>query len=127
LDLRRAKLQDMNLSNLSANQLRQAAAIKEQIEQLQVELTGILGTTAAAPTVPAAVSQEPKTKGKMSPAAKAMLSAKLKAYWAKRKAVKQPATVVAQPQAKGKMGPAAKALLSAKLKAYWAKRKAAKK
>ena len=109
----------MNLSNLSANQLRQAAAIKGQIEKLQAELTGILGASAPAPTTPDGRSQ----KRTVSAETRAKMAAAQQRRWA----AKQPTTVVAQPHGKGKMGPAAKALLSAKLKAYWAKRKAAKK
>ncbi|HKI67989.1 MAG TPA: hypothetical protein VKA67_00245 [Verrucomicrobiae bacterium] len=74
----------MNISDISSSQLRRAAAIKEQIEKLHKELTSILGTAKPAP-VAAAV---PK-KQKMSPAARAHLSAKMKAYWAKRKAAKK--------------------------------------
>jgi len=112
----------MNLSDLSATQLRQAASIKEQIEKLQKELTSIFGAATPAPTAPAT----PKKK-KMSPAAKAKLSAKLKEIWAKRKAGKQPATVVQKPKAKRKMSAAAKAAISKAAKARWAKFRAAKK
>ena len=38
---------------------------------------------------PVMAVQQPKGKSKMSPAAKALLSAKLKAYWGKRKAAKR--------------------------------------
>ena len=112
----------MNLSELSASKLRQAAALKERIEALQKELNSLLGNAAAAPAAPA----KPKPQG-MSAAAKAKLSAKLKAYWAKKKAVKQAPTVVKVAQPKSKMSAAAKAIMSAKLKAFWAKKKAAKK
>ena len=111
----------MNLSDISATQLRQAASIKEQIEKLQKELMRILGTATPAATAPAA------PKKKMSPAAKAALSAKLKEIWAKRKAGKQPATVVQKPKARRKMSAAAKAAISKAAKARWAKFRAAKK
>ena len=112
----------MNISELSASKLRQAATLKERIEQLQKELNSLLGNASAATTAPA----KPKVPA-MSAAAKAKLSAKLKAYWAKKKAVKQAPTVVKVAQPKSKMSAAAKAILSAKLKAYWAKKKAVKK
>ncbi|MEK7677179.1 MAG: hypothetical protein AAB676_15230 [Verrucomicrobiota bacterium] len=74
----------MNISDLSATQLRRAAAIKEQMEKLHQELTRILGTATPAATVPAAPKRQT-----MSKAAKAKLSAKLKEIWAKRKAAKK--------------------------------------
>ena len=113
----------MNITSLSASQLRHAAAIKEKIETLQKELNQILGAVAAPATVtPGAANRA----GKMSAAAKAKLSAKLKLIWAKRKAAQQAVAPAAKP-APGKMSPAARAKLSAKLKAYWAKRKKAAK
>ena len=113
----------MNLSDLSATQLRQAASIKEQIEKLQKELTNLLG----APTAPPAPIAAPKKlKRTMNAAARKKLSDFHKARWAEIKAAKRPTPVVQKPKAKKKMSPAAKALLSAKLKEVWAKRKAAK-
>jgi len=113
-----AKLLDMNLSNLSANQLRQAATIKDQIEQLQVELTGILGASAPAPTAPDGRSQ----KRTVSAATRAKMAAAQQRRWA----AKQPTRVVAKPQGKGKMSAAAKKKLSEFQKARWAKINAAK-
>jgi len=110
-----------SIASLTAAQLRRAAEIKENIESLTNELNRIFVGSAAAAT---AAPQAARVKGKMSPAAKARISAKLKAIWAKRKAA------AAAPQAsrvRSKMSPAAKARLSAKLKAYWAKKKAAQK
>ncbi|KAB2646452.1 MAG: hypothetical protein DVB33_09680 [Verrucomicrobia bacterium] len=109
----------MNISELSASNLRQAATLKERIEQLQMELNSILGTATIAPVA----NQKPQG---MSPAAKAKLSAKLKEVWAKRKAAKQAATTFEVAQPKSKLSSSAKANLSAKLKEVWAKRKAAK-
>ena len=73
----------MNISDISASQLRRAASIKERIENLHKELSSILGTATPASTASAA----PK-KQTMSKAAKAKLSAKMKEIWAKRKAAK---------------------------------------
>jgi hypothetical protein len=112
----------MNLAELSASKLRQAAALKERIEQLQKELNSILGN---APTAAAAPAQ-PKLQA-MSAGAKAKLSARMKEIWAKRKGAKPAPPAGKRAQPKSKMSPAAKAALSAKLKAYWAKKKAAKK
>lgn len=110
-----------SIASLTAAQLRRAAEIKENIQSLTNELNRIFVGPAGAAT---AAPQAARVKGKLSPAAKAKISAKLKAIWAKRKAA------AAAPKAgpvKGKMSPAAKAHLSAKLKAYWVKRKAAQK
>jgi hypothetical protein len=103
--------------------------------KLQKELDSILGT--ATPTVTAAAA--PK-KQKMSPAAKAKLSAKLKAIWAERKAAKtakvvpapKPASKAAAattpaPKKKWKLSAAGLARIKAANKAYWAAKKAAKK
>ena len=128
----------MNISELSASQLRQAATLKEQIETLQQRLHSILGIITASTT--ATVEPQVKTKGKMSPATKAKLSAKLKAAWAKRKAAKMAkvvpaakpvsktvAATTAAPKKKWKLSAAGLARIKAANKAYWAKKKAAKK
>ncbi len=112
----------MNISDLSANQLRQAAAIKEQIEKLQDELTRILGMVApSAPAVAPATAVAPAVPQKR--AVSAATRAKIAAAQRQRWAVKQPATTAQQPKGKRKMSAATKALLSAKQKAYWAKKK----
>ena len=100
----------MNLLDLTVSQLRRAAAIKEQIEALNNELRTILGgaaksgvapqkkrtTTATGKSniasKPTARSVKPATKAKkkaFSSATRAKLSAKLKAYWAAKKAGKK--------------------------------------
>jgi len=125
----------MNISELSPSQLRQAATLKERMAKLQKELNSILGT--ATPAVTAAAA--PK-KQKMSPAAKAKLSAKLKAVWAERKAAKTAKVVIAPkpasktvpaatpaPKKKWKLSAAGLARIKAANKAYWAAKKSAKK
>lgn len=115
-----------SISNLSVQQLRKAATLKEKIEALEKELNQLLGSAAGAVAGPAL----PKKKFKMSAAAKAKISAAAKARWAKIKGSAPAAKSATKPAAKkgkGKMSPAAKAKLSAKLKAIWAARKAAKK
>lgn len=72
-----------SIINLSAQQLRRAAAIKEQIQSLEKELGGILGSS----TQPVAVAA-PKKRRKMSAAGRARISAAAKARWAKVKARK---------------------------------------
>ena len=71
------------LSSLSVQQLRKAVTLKEKIQSLEKELGQLLGSS----TNPAAHAV-PKKKWKMSAAAKAKLSAKMKMIWARRKAKK---------------------------------------
>ena len=108
----------MNIFELTIGQLKRAAAIKEQVEDLNKELRSIFagpGKSAAAP----------KKKRTMSASAKRNIAAAQRARWAKFKGSTAPATAV---KAKKKtMSPAAKAKLSAKLKAFWAAKKAGKK
>jgi hypothetical protein len=110
-----------SITNLSVQQLRQAAALKEKIQSLEKELGKLLGSTVAVAASPLPV----KKKFKMSAAAKAKISAAAKARWAKVKGTT--VTAPAAKKTKGKMSAATKAKLSAKLKAIWAKRLAAKK
>lgn len=110
-----------SISNLTVQQLRKAAALKEKIQSLEKDLNRLLGSTTA--STPALAPK--KKKFKMSAASRAKISAAAKARWAKVKGAK-PAAKPAK-KAKGKMSAAAKAKLSAKLKAVWAARKAAKK
>jgi hypothetical protein len=98
------------ISNLSAQQLRRAATIKDQIDSLQSELDRLLGSSngKAAPTA----------KRTMSAAARARIGAAQKARWAKvkGKAVKS---------GRRKMSAVARAKIAAAAKARWAKAKAA--
>ena len=78
----------MNLTNLTAKQLRRAAAIKEQIASLEGKLNRILGATAPA-KAPAIPKAPRKKKRKMSAAGRAAIRAAQKARWAKVKAAKK--------------------------------------
>jgi hypothetical protein len=112
----------MNLYDLTVNQLKRAAAIKEQIDRLAKELRVIFGA-------PANSRAAPKKNQTMSASTKKKIAATQKARWAKLRQAKS-ATRSPKPIAKAKtkrMAPAARAKLSAKLKAYWAKKKAGKK
>jgi hypothetical protein len=73
-----------SINNLSAQQLRRAAAIKEQIQSLENELNRIFGSPTKIATAPA-----PKKRRKMSAAARAKISAAAKARWARVKALKK--------------------------------------
>ena len=100
----------MDLIDLTVSQLKRATAIKERIEALNKELRSILGASAnpgAAPkkkramsasgnrgtaAKPAARPGKPAAKPKkkvFSAATRAKLSAKLKAYWAAKRAGKK--------------------------------------
>ena len=112
----------MNLLDLTINQLKRAAAIKEQIADLTKELRAILGASGNS-------GATLKRKRTMSASVKKKIAAAQKARWATLRGAK-PATRSVKPVAKPKkktMGPAARAKLSAKLKAYWAAKKAGKK
>jgi hypothetical protein len=105
----------MNLvTNLSVQQLRQAADLKEKIAALERELSQLLGSTAQT-----AIAKAPKKKFTMSAAAKLR--------WAKVKGVKPAAAPKASPAPKkqGGMSAAGRARISAAAKARWAKAKAA--
>jgi hypothetical protein len=103
----------IQLSSLTATQLRRAADIKEKINALNKEMASILGAPAS--------DKAPK-KRKMSRAGRAKIAAAQKARWAKVKGAKPAAKA---PAKKRKMSAAAKAKISAAAKARWAKAKAA--
>jgi len=101
------------ISNLSAQQLRKAATIKDKIDGLQTELERLLGSSN---------SQAASTgKRTMSASARARIAAAQKARWAKVKGeTEKPAS-----KGKRKMSAAARAKIAAAAKARWAKAKAA--
>lgn len=112
----------MNPLDLTVNQLKRAATLKEQIEALNKELRSILGA-------PANTRVAPKKKRTMSAAMKKQIAAAQKARWANLRRAK-PATQLVKPAAKAKkkvFSSATRAKLSAKLKAYWAAKRAGKK
>src|SRR3990172_5341147 len=111
----------MNLSDLTINQLKRAAAIKERIEALNKELRSILGT-------PAKSGAAPKQKRTMSASVKRKIAAAQKTRWANlRRATPATRSVKPAVKAKKKVSPATKAKLSAKLKAFWSAKKTGKK
>jgi hypothetical protein len=109
---------ESTLSNLSASQLRRAAEIKDKIESLQHELSGIVGESAAAGTA----SKPAGKRRKLSAAAINRIREAQKARWAAHRAAK--ASGKAPKAKKRKMSPAARARLAAIAKARWAKVKA---
>jgi hypothetical protein len=115
----------MNIQSLTATQLRKAADLKEQIENLHKQLTALLGGGSGISASFKSAKPAPKKKRTMSAAARAKISALAKKRWAKVKTAK-PAVKVAKPvkKARKKMSAAAKAKISALMKARWAKAKA---
>jgi hypothetical protein len=141
-----------SITNLSPAQLRQAADLQENIQELQDQLNELLGGGASTPT--AAVTEAPKgpRKHRMSAAGRAAIAAAAKARWAKYNAEKgEPAKKgkrrlsaqglaniragvakrmaaqgkAAQPVPKRTMSPAAKAKMARLMKQRWAKAKKA--
>ena len=115
----------MSLINLTAQQLRKAADLKDKIVALEKQLAEITGTEAAP------VQAKTAKKRKMSAAGRAAVSAAQKARWSKINAAKgkpDVKPVVAKPaKKKFVMSAAAKAKISAAAKARWAKVRAEKK
>lgn len=102
------------MTNLSANQLRRAADIKDELESLETELSRLLGNADG----PAA----PRKRRKMSAAARAKIAAAQRARWAKQNGTKA-SKATAKP--KRKVSAAARKRLAESAKARWAKAKAA--
>ena len=105
----------LSITNLSAQQLRRAANMKDKIQSLENDLQRILGASIKSITAVA-----PKKKRKMSAAGRAKIAAGQKARWAKAKGQK---VEKLQPN-KRKMSAAARAKISAAAKARWVKAKA---
>jgi hypothetical protein len=98
----------MNPLDLTVKQLKRAAAIKDHIEQLNKELSGLLGPPA-------------KKKRLMSAAVKRKIAASQKARWANLRRAKSGAR--SSNSVKKKVSATTRAKLRAKLKAYWAAKK----
>src|SRR5437867_7474956 len=91
-------MQSNLLTTLSVKSLKQAVIIRERLDALQRDLDRITGAQAA-PVMNAAPRRK---KGKMSAAARARISAGMKARWAKRMG-KQRLTKPAAAKAKGRL------------------------
>src|ERR1017187_7343981 len=102
------------MTHLSASQLRSAADIKDKIESLQNELNRLFGSSG--------VAAAPRTRRKMSAAARAKIGAAARARWAKQRGT-TPAKAVAKPRRK--ISAAGRKRLAQLAKARWAKAKAA--
>jgi hypothetical protein len=102
------------MTNLSASQLRHAADLKDKIESLQKELSGLLGSTDGAAA--------PRKRRKMSAAGRAKIAAAARARWAKVKGRKSAAKPIKK--ARRKMSAAARAKIAAAARARWKTAKA---
>src|SRR5208283_965498 len=101
------------IHHLSAQQLRRAATIKEQIQSLENEFQRILGTSIK-PVAAVAL----KKKRKMSAAGRAKIAAAARARWAKVKGRKSAVKPVKK--ARRKMSAAGRAKMAASARARWA-------
>jgi hypothetical protein len=104
---------------ISLDTLKEAISIKEQIARLEGKLNQLLGGKTAA------VSKAPAKKAarKMSAAARAKVSAAVKARWAKIKGASANTVAKAPAKKKGGLTPEGRAKLSAAMKARWAAKK----
>ena len=87
----------MNPLELTAGQLKRAAALKEQIEALNEELAGILGTAAKAAKASAFRAKRKRT---MSAAVRRKIAASQRARWSKLRSADKGAAVKAAAKAK---------------------------
>jgi hypothetical protein len=115
----------INIHSLSVAEMREALAIKEEIEALQSKLDAILGAEAPPVEAPARGPGRPR-KRHMSPAARARIGAAQRARWAKAKRGRKASAGDGAPveKRKRKVSAAARARLSAAAKARWANAKA---
>jgi hypothetical protein len=113
------------LDSLTSAALREAAAIKDQIEQLGARLGEILGGEPESPS-PATKTTSAGRKT-MSPAARTKIAAAQRARWAKTKGTASSFTVAKPetPKKKGGLTPEGRARLAASMKARWAARRKA--
>ena len=109
-----------SLVAVTAVQLRQAIAIKEQIEALETELAAILGGGPSSVTTKSA----PAGKRTMSAAGRARVAAAQRARWARQKGSAPQA--LEAPKHKRKISPEARQRMVAGAKARWAKNQARK-
>ena len=106
----------MNITSLTAQQLRKAADLIEKIGSLEAQLAQFLGGSSASSKA------APRKKSKMSAAGRARIIAAQKARWAKVKAGQKGAKPAKTK--KRKMSAAARSKIAAVARARWAKVKA---
>jgi hypothetical protein len=118
-----------SLANLSLSDLKNAIALREEIDALQAELSSILSGAGAtkvmsAPAVTGApvVSRGRGGRRGISAAGRAAIAAAQRARWARAKGMKQAVPKLA---GRRKMSAATRKAMAAAAKARWAKAKAA--
>ena len=139
LILSNPRMTNNSLANLSPQQLRRAAEVKERIEALQRELGRIVGATLTTPPSAAGAAQK---RGGMSAAARARIAAAQRARWAKQKGKGATGKTIAAKstaakstgtkqsgsslsgRGKPKFSPEVRARIAAALRERWAKAKA---
>jgi len=102
-----------NLENISVEDLKRAVALRERIEELQRELAGILGGSAA----PAKGRRGPRF---MSAEARARIAEAQRRRWAKHRK----SAVATKPKSRRRMSAQARARIASAARARWAKVKA---
>lgn len=105
----------MNLFDLTPNQLKRAASIKEQIDRLNDELVKLLGGVSN--------ERDGKKTGRLSPASRARIAAAQRRRWAKVRKARADKSASKATVKKSKMSTAARARVSAQMKSYWRKKK----
>jgi hypothetical protein len=106
------------LLNLSTEQLRRIADVKERIESLQYELSRVLGGGAA-------VKGPGRRIVRMSAAGRARIAAAQRARWAKYNKARGKASKARSSKPRRTLSAAAKAKIARAARARWAKAKAA--
>ena len=97
------------------------AAKQAQLTQLQADLDALERAASIMGGKQKSPAKKRKRRGKMSAAARKVLSQKLKAHWAKKKAAAKPK------KKRRKMSAAARKAVGQRMKAYWAAKRKGKK
>jgi hypothetical protein len=111
----------ISISNISVSQLKRARLVRERIEQLELELAGILGESRAV------LSNGHGGRRRMSPAARAKIAAAQRLRWARHRKGAPVSARLSVKVSKGrrKLSPATRAKIAAAARARWARAKAA--
>src|ERR1051326_5114531 len=112
------------LTELSAQQLRKAAAIKERIDDLQEELSRLIGAPTEFRSSRAAGRPTGRRKHRMSAAGRAAIAAATRARWAKLNGGRGASDAATQPKRR-RMSAATKRRLAAVARERWKKARAA--
>jgi len=120
----------MEIGNLSPQQLRQAADLKEKLDGLRAELNAILGGEITSPATTGAPQAPMNGRRKVSAESRARMAAAQKARWAAKRgeaAIRTAPVTGSEVKPKRYISPALRKARSEAMKARWAKaRKAGK-